>query len=1843
MTVAFLGGGVSAQYNNAYLEALERTGSREEANEAGIGAMPAGVVEGLADKVLFGSLSKLMSTGKATEDLAAGFTSAAKSVHVPASVAVSIAGAALREGVAETGSEYIAGVGSTYATGRDYTKTGKELGLAFLGGVIGGGALTAGAHGVSTVLDYFKEGKEGVSVTGDKPGPLDITGKSAPKTDGTTTGLETEAVPVDTAKPVVKGTLSPALGSTLPVVEEVEVARIAPSTASTPTGATDSAAAEPVAPSPLTFAPAPVRPDAKAKPLTPIAVRLSDDEEIIVGKNQVFQVAGPDNIVAQTGFFVPAKVAERIEKERGNGVVFSNVKQSGKDYIFEGTFHRKDRTVKRNLLFQRDDSWGAREGNRLLSFDTGEFSAPIRERNAKKIKNRDFLQEVVTEHKEAFGAMLDLIDTSRIAVRNPASTLKQEIDLTTGPKKKDETDTDYAARRDERAKALLSKLKAPKFGRLKGESIPRDRFLDTLYGPVTPPDDAPPAPATTSLTKNQIRRIVDRVEKVRHYRASPKAGNSNPGDILPPDITREDALGDLFSELDGSPVTEAGLSDRLSKSGINFFKALSTTSKGKIRRISDKTKSDVVIDFDAGIIDINDATDSPFDPASEVARGAIGLAIKDLPLPYYDKKLATPDKFKSSRISALTKEEFIQGFLFDKDFLARYNISRQTADEIVVQMRDALSIDSKYNTAFRNLILGLDNDWAGKLRAYRLAAFDTTERDAADLKSVGNRIKERLKRVKRTEDDLFEGSESLRELLLSVNYKNLETVYDAEAYLDAVESFAGTRSESDQPFQRLDKQVYDAVIALQVKERIGYFNKQRKAFQDLVSALHGRTLKDLTLDDYPEGIDQFKADLTKSLESDEGHASSLLLKGALKQQEIEDRKDRYRAEISETADRIAAIGNWKSIAYAYNAASNSNNIQAIKEATETIISVSQDIYADNLAGLDIKDLRKIYYAISTLSEEGSLHGLQMIKQAMAQQGLKNPALEALGKGPSRSQPIWKAIKRKFGGGWLKPYELTRNIHQLKDSLSAYKEGKNAVSELTRRFNAVMGQLDGLTTSLDNQVQQTAVDSAKLDGKEHWNRDDSVRVGVISILSEHPADETLGEGLLHNLDKRLLTHLETLRLYPDRGEYQKEIQAIDGLLDQLGLPKDRAQFKAFSEANPDPDALGERFTQSVKDNLSVGQKNFYAKMKEWFNQYKDDMKFVSHFVHGKPFEALSNYVPTAVKSPDDSEYSNVDITEAASAHSETQKHGLLSKTAGIHDKSRAIKQGSLLTLDAGFLWQSRGRLHLYESNTAAERVRLDAALKDEEFMRTGLGMPEDTIQVIREIPARQQAAYLGRASGSSTSYVVLNTFIRRLTAIKLSGLHQFISQPTSAIMQHLSKVALTSRKAMPDFFALVGHRAKNSDLINRLNDQGFFNIFASREETVFGGLETAPLQEGYEKNKVEGFMRGAIGTQINQALDKISAVTTAGSRLGDKFIIYPILMSEYAQAWRKMNDDYLTPVEKIFEGGIYAGLLDTANREAARVVGTSGKTEAPGFYTTKETGISFLRNLLFAFKFHVFNQYHETSRALSDLITYGKSMTPDEIKTNAGIAASSIVGLTMFSVSSFYVTMLLRDAMFAMFGLGDEEIEKKQIALKKQIAILPDGAKKAQLLEEYAWLKSIHAQKTDKANTPVGYRILEDAVGQAFFWFPTFTGTNPLSVFVVDPLLEGHYKEARKQQIAELENLIDVADAQRKVELQVKLDNLRQTSFQRTTFVSRESFGLGANGSFATAGKDAYDILSAAKNSDVGFSTFLKSMGALGVGFPGMQDVAGVLRMRDEAYKAAEAEKKRRERDKEASK
>ena len=576
--------------------------------------------------------------------------------------------------------------------------------------------------------------------------------------------------------------------------------------------------------------------------------------------------------------------------------------------------------------------------------------------------------------------------------------------------------------------------------------------------------------------------------------------------------------------------------------------------------------------------------------------------------------------------------------------------------------------------------------------------------------------------------------------------------------------------------------------------------------------------------------------------------------------------------------------------------------------------------------------------------------------------------------------------------------------------------------------------------------------------------DDIYLMMSSMLRQIVVDTTVSNDLAFEKNKtRIKKSIQNMLSSPEK-KVRTLGEKIGGVYESLtsGLNEDGG-YKQFVVELPnrlsyDGAGRGARRVEYLDDVASV------------FNQSRSSLKFVTEAIRGKAFQDITHYIPTHTIGLL-SEKNEVGISSPISEMFPDTYGGSQTQVSETKERSGGIGLDSYYDFNFTSVVSRQIRATNVEIYTAAERIAAEKLLRDDEFKSTiGNGSGENA-NVIKNRLLLMFQNELHRGDAIPDSIRVTRAIGRQISKGHLSGLHQFISQPVTAMMDYT-----------------VTNFKKNS--IQNLTDA--MHVYGTRYAEVEDFLENynrTIKERSYEQVEFDRSSLTAVRSELRKYLKGIDKATEAALmaplKLGDGMASRVIWLSEYMQTLRD-NGELGVDGRKLSLERPNFQLIAQTNSRVEDFIGPSARANRGELFSDTSLPISFIRQSMFAYAQHLTALGSRLQGNLSDLFHQIKNKETEEtaqlIRDTGGVMSqlalfsaikfginASISGVIISQIKDYYDDDEGKIAMIEQKIEESEGHEKELYEQELEIALIIRGEinkQKRQKLSGKAFAKSI---------------------------------------------------------------------------------------------------------------------------------------------------------------------------------
>lgn len=751
-----------------------------------------------------------------------------------------------------------------------------------------------------------------------------------------------------------------------------------------------------------------------------------------------------------------------------------------------------------------------------------------------------------------------------------------------------------------------------------------------------------------------------------------------------------------------------------------------------------------------------------------------------------------------------------------------------------------------------------------------------------------------------------------------------------------------------------------------------------------------------------------------------------------------------------------------------------------------------------------------FYAMDNLVQDNSYVGASLLLNNDVNKDL-NPDVVARNKNKFRPQ-----YKGMFGkaAGYLRSNDLNLK------TLTLYQEQREFLRSLAKDFEQIgIGEYQESSKHLRETLTQLR---RKHFGKLGPDLENLYRLGIFSKLIQTPSDldENQKNEYVRNSYEDILASIEELK----KGTDQQVATSLrlNSLLNEVtnGLAPDFG-FREISEV--------------AGGNLNKAELGYLNDVIEYLDQYSEVFKFVTEFVHGKPFRYMDNYVPTEQIPNDPSkaekdtinglsiEDQHLDLNNFQDPHTQIKTSQV---TTSMQRNRR--RKGFHYNFNFDSLVERKSRLTLFDIYTAYDRKLLAAKLRSEQLLdiltpndRTIVG--QNRVNFLTEMYKNTVHTELHENAYYNEIERGFNFMFHKLGAVALSSIHNAVSQPLAAYSHHLFRNPIAARHYPQAMMAVTKAIANEMSGSTNPNDVGnkirnLLNIGLGERNILGDPLLNQSHLLSADASIIKRALNTTVGKYAKLANRYIENLQFGPLRLGDISSARTIFLSEYVQS--EINAGRASSFSDVDWDVINTESLATANRSVDENVNAS-RNSRRGSVLARPMSVM---RLLTLFSSHRINVATEAANALRDLneglfnvaknVARGEPISKQDVQATKDafsyIAAAIAQSVTFTSAKYGINAGIAVTIVKALQGIYDDEDEYDE----KEVALIQDN------IDDF--------KRFNQDPLALRQSLLRDSTGN-LIWISSFGGLdNAVYTNVADPVFK-HFHELGQKDILEYYN------------------------------------------------------------------------------------------------------------------
>lgn len=643
--------------------------------------------------------------------------------------------------------------------------------------------------------------------------------------------------------------------------------------------------------------------------------------------------------------------------------------------------------------------------------------------------------------------------------------------------------------------------------------------------------------------------------------------------------------------------------------------------------------------------------------------------------------------------------------------------------------------------------------------------------------------------------------------------------------------------------------------------------------------------------------------------------------------------------------------------------------------------------------------------------------------------------------------------QEFAGNFRNPYlrgrflkgldkaNETAELHQTRlQRLSAFDKVHQFLQEdlMGPVYDGVIRVAQNLKMQLLEEYEQ---ERNRLFGGE-LNTEDRASISIMSRLAQFETGTDPDQALKNNIKKERKSIENALNRHDDQAERDLFRYRVKPLFESIveGLEEygpgamqyfmDTFDARVGGEAGPERGAL---------------RRELLNKQQEIFSRFTVSSRIISEGFHGQPFHQYSMYIPndvkkfgTAKENPNWKMEDSLDDIEIVQRQS-----GMTTEPSHMKNRTLDLGEDDYYSYNnESSLQNNITRLAVHQSTIAersilAHRIRKGSSLhniisQDE----NGVNYPE-RISYIEELVYKLINNAVSRGAPLNPAAQLLRSATGVFARATLTSVHHVVTQPIAACADYVGRTGNLS-----GWIEAAAFYASNRD---RVNQWFHDNQRWTAERTALEAMSLDPrrLPEDDTETKLRNH-------PYVKTLEKIykgaGDVLTTSLRMGDNFASRVTVLAEYARLLKKKGYKF-DSIDEVPMGQVEGRILTQATLNAERNVNTSNKILRGELFVDRNTPMTLLRNLLFAFSAHsssLATQMNQAMRDTQELV--GLDAPREEVFSKLRTMGSIAMQQVVFTGTRYAIGAALASAMIAMirdmYDDRDGKIEELQLKLDR---------------------------------------------------------------------------------------------------------------------------------------------------------------------------------------------------------
>lgn len=886
----------------------------------------------------------------------------------------------------------------------------------------------------------------------------------------------------------------------------------------------------------------------------------------------------------------------------------------------------------------------------------------------------------------------------------------------------------------------------------------------------------------------------------------------------------------------------------------------------------------------------------------------------------------------------------------------------------------------------------------------------------------------------------------------------------------------------------------------------------------------------------------------------------------------------------------------------------------------------------DLDSLTPTETRNLFIGLDSIVTDRSP---SMIFEGLASQEAENRvAAVAAGSG------LFRKIGTKF-------FNAGRSFENILKQASASERGRAILRHITQPYE----NAENIYLSDARQFQEFFEDlvNRSLRPAMKKNKMASIRVGLVSDIVQAIDGQDPAESVRNTISK-IRDSLEKL-ITPTRGRLETLI-AVRETRKRIQAEKSMLELNSFLEGiDENSSTLYDDVAQKADEWLTDEEKTFLGEMRNWFAQRKEDVKFLTEAVIGRPFQGITNYMPHMLLGDGNAEINPnlpIDTSNMVSIKGMPVNSYMASQESGnLRNRSNtdAVPEGSFYVLDAIYKFSTAANAMLFDLATLPERKIVNKMFneKNKAVLTDAMDKRAENVKALQDNFKIRAMDQLEAHKGVDAFTQVLGWGYRRLSGRVLSSAHQIFSQYISPLSHFVTlhpKYVTVIPKAMQ-----LGWQGKFDP--DSLGGKHIRERVPTLHNRNFAG-ERAINQEARQPIQPAGFPGRAF-----------QAFTGFLDQLNEKVLFKPMQWGDtlsadgiyFANLYRIVNQEGKVRTWAEFEDYLPNATNDEVRRakiDTESNIAPSANNQRGYLGASREAKLTAIRMLFIPFTSHRLNAVNETWTAGRNLLFGGQGMTAAERAKEAQNMAAFAMQAASFAAVKFGIGYLMYMGVKKMMDF-DEEDDDKIIDLQVELAEakrVGDKDRELFLTAELQSLQNVRALIRNKdqkklSGASLGHQILKDIVGNTLYvavpdQLVNFTG------FVIDQSRSEDFKNFKDEELQLINELIEQETDERELaKLKLQKRDIESLELLRTGHRPTDLLAnLGTFGSvlepltFSIA--EGYDSVFDEANEFSGNEALL-ALGIFGIGQADLTTMAKDLeKIQEERQKVNVKDRERRE-------